>query len=343
MATRALSVSLALAALAVVAGLLAMSPHPARAALAPEDLSGPLTPDDLATQLVGEGVTVSNVTYTGADVAAGQFTGGTGIIGFESGIMLSSGDIADTVGPNSFDDTGVDNLQPGDADLTTLAGVQTFDAAVLEFDFVPTADAVTFNYVFASEEYNEFVHSEFNDVFAFFVNGTNCATVGAGQPVSINTINNGNPFDTDPRENPTLYINNDLDDGGGSLDTELDGLTVVLTCMAPVNAGATNHMKLAIADASDEVYDAVVFLETGSLQAQTPTPSPSPSPGPTAEPTAAPTASPTPAAPAQLPGTGGTSGGRDLTAIWVALAALTIASLSVAGLQFASARITKKR
>jgi len=315
----------ALAVLTVLAGLTVANPRPASAVLVPEDLSGPLTPNDLATQLVGAGVTVSNVTYAGADVAAGRFTGGTGIIGFDAGVVLSSGDIADTVGPNSSDSAGVDNLQPGDANLTALAGAPTFDASVLEFDFVPSASTITFDYVFASEEYNEFVHDIYNDVFAFYVNGTNCATVGAAQPVSINTINNGNPFNTDPRENSALYRNNDVSDGGGSIDTQLDGLTVVLTCTATVNAGVTNHMKLAIADASDEIYDAVVFLEAGSLQVQTPSPSPSPPPGPTLAATASPTASPTPtaAAPAQLPGTGGPGSGTG--GGWLlAIAAITL-------------------
>ena len=257
----------------VVAGLLVLAasigtaaPTGASPDLITQDLTTGLTPAALAQALVSGGVTISNVTYTGADVAAGAFSGGTGIIGFPSGIILSSGNIADVAGPNENDATGTGNGTPGDTNLNTLSGFETFDAAVLEFDFVPKTSTVSFRYVFASEEYNEWVNTQYNDVFAFFINGVNCATVpGTGQPISINTINNGNPFGTDPRQNPALYRNNDLEDGGGSIDTEMDGLTVVLTCVAPVNANVLNHMKLAIADASDEIYDAVVFLEAGSL------------------------------------------------------------------------------
>jgi uncharacterized repeat protein (TIGR01451 family) len=185
-------------------------------------------------------------------------------VGFENGIVLSSGDIANVVGPNVDDGITGDNEAAGDSDLDALSGFTTFDAAVLEFDFVPDGSQVRFQYVFSSDEYNEFVNTEFNDVFAFLVNGVNCATVDA-DPVSINTINNGNPFGTDPRSHPELYLNNDLDDGGGALDTEMDGLTVVLTCEATVNQGLTNHMKLAIADASDFILDSNVFLQAGSL------------------------------------------------------------------------------
>ncbi len=232
--------------------------------LATEDLTGPLTPDDLVYTLVGKGITVSNVKYTGANVAAGVFDGGSGIIGFESGIILSSGDIKNVIGPNVLDNAGVDNGTSGDSDLTTLSGFPTHDAAVLEFDFVPQTSNIIFNYVFASEEYNEYVHSDFNDVFAFYVNDVNCAEVN-GDPVSINTVNNGNPFNTPPQNNPEYYINNDADDGGGSINTEMDGLTILLTCEASVKANQTNHVKLAIADASDHIYDANVFLKEGSF------------------------------------------------------------------------------
>lgn len=86
-------------------------------------------------------------------------------------------------------------------------------------------------YVFSSDKYNEYVHSVHNDVFAFFVNGDNCALVpGTADPVSINTINNGNPYGSSPSENPQYYRNNDLSDGGGSIDTEMDGLATVLSC-----------------------------------------------------------------------------------------------------------------
>jgi hypothetical protein len=231
------------------------------------DLTGPLTAEDLANSLAGEGITVSNVTFTGAEVAAGTFNGGTGIIGFESGLVLGTGQVVDVVGPNVLDDLTTQNGMPGDADLDALvAPLTTQDATVLEFDFVPAGDSIFFHYVFSSDEYNEFVNTEFNDVFVFLVNGVNCATVGVeAAPVTINTINNGNPFGTPPISHSDLYRNNDPDDPGATIDTEMDGLTVVLNCGANVTPNVANHMKLAIADTSDMQYDTNVFLEAGSL------------------------------------------------------------------------------
>jgi Thrombospondin type 3 repeat len=257
-----------------IAGL-AITASTAAARLTTNDLvDGAPTATQLAQNLAGPGVTVSNVTYTGAPVAAGAFDGGTGIIGFENGVVLGSGAVASVVGPNVQDYVTTRNGTPGDADLDALVGGSTGDAAVLQFDVLPTENTLTFSYVFSSDEYNEFVSegltTRFNDVFAFYVNGQNCAMVpGTSDPVSINTINGGNPPVV--AKHPELYRNNDPSDGGGSIGTEMDGLTVVLTCVAAVTAGQANHVKLAIADRSDRGVDSNVFLQQGSFIAR-PTP-----------------------------------------------------------------------
>ena len=136
-----------------------------------------------------------------------------------------------------------------------LAGVATNDAAILQFDFVPQFSTVQFDYVFGSEEYLEYVNEGFNDVFGFFVNGVNCATVPGteGTPVSVDTINTG--------VNTGFFRNN----AGASIDTELDGLTTMLQCDAAVNPGVTNTMRLAIADGGDSILDSAAFIRAGSL------------------------------------------------------------------------------
>ena len=256
-------------------GVLAAVASPAAiAGLTTQDLNT-ITPDQLASALAGPGVTISNVQLTGALVAAGVFAGGNDIaggtdkIGISDGVVLSSGNVASVMGPNLSESTTTSLQLPGDPDLDALVGTATFDATVLEFDFVPSADKVFFQYIFASEEYNEFVNSPFNDVFAFFINGVNCATIGDPRvPVSINNINNGNPFGGGG-PNAALYLNNDIA-SGAPINTEMDGLTVALTCEAAVTPNATNHMKLAIADTGDGVLDANVFVKGGSITTSPP-------------------------------------------------------------------------
>ena len=224
----------------------------AGAGLSVTNLQGAPTADSLANSLVGAGIEISNVSYTGSTVAAGTFSGGGGIIGFDTGIILSSGDVGNVIGPNVEGDITGNNAQLGDPDLDALSGETTNDAAVLEFDFVPQSDTASFQYVFGSDEYNEYVDSAFNDVFGFFINGANCAVVGP-DPVTINTINNGSHAE--------LFVDNT----DAHLNTEMDGLTTVLTCASSVNPGETNHIKLAIADASDFILDSNVFLQGGSF------------------------------------------------------------------------------
>jgi hypothetical protein len=245
----------------------------ASAAIGTQDLNT-ATPTDLAKMLVASNVPVSNATFTGAKVAGGTFTGGLQAVGFNIGIILSTGNIASVVGPNKSTNTTTQNLQPGDPDLSKLTTFPTYDAAVLQFDFVPTTPTISFKYVFSSEEYNEFVNSSFNDVFAFYINGVNCAVVGSPPvPVSINTINNGNPVGSTPSSHPELYRNNDFQQPTHApFDTEMDGLTTVLTCTANVNVGVPNHAKLAVADASDDRWDSNVFLKAGSFGSSKPPP-----------------------------------------------------------------------
>src|SRR5690606_24494876 len=124
------------------------------------------------------------------------------------------------------------------------------------FDFETTTGDLFFSYVFASEEYNEYVNTSVNDVFAFFVDGVNIALIpGTSTPVSINTVNCG--FSTDgalPGLNPSncdQFVNNDLQNGGPFFNIEYDGFTKVLVASALGLSAGTHHIKLAIADADD--------------------------------------------------------------------------------------------
>jgi len=235
------------------------------------DISGDQTVEDVVDALLGKtALTVSNIRYSGAAIALGTFTGGEGIVGFESGIVLSTGDISFVVGPNNSSGAGWQNDQPGDPELDALIpGFETLDAAVLEFDFVcENVQRVGFEYVFSSEEYNEYVNASYNDVFGFFVNGKNVALLPDGiTVVSINNVNGGNPLGENA-SNPQFYRNN-VDDTCQfnetcPINTQMDGMTVVLIAETAINPGL-NHIKIAIADAGDASLDSDVFIKGQSF------------------------------------------------------------------------------
>jgi hypothetical protein len=243
--------------LATTFGLVGAVVAPGRASAAPwtvHSLSDGVTAAQLAASLVGPGITVNSASFVGDGRAAGTFDDPAASVGLAGGIVLSSGDVHDVIGPNDASNTTTNLGQPGSTELTTLAGAATHDAAQLDVSFTPTNPQLAINYVFASEEYEEFVGSQFNDVFAFFVNGVNCAvTPGTVNPIAINTVN--------PGSNALFYVPNEP----ATFDTQFDGFTVVLTCRAAVNPGVPNTLRVAIADTSDFILDSAVFLQASGV------------------------------------------------------------------------------
>jgi hypothetical protein len=221
----------------------------------------------LRDALLGPGVTaVGNATFVGSAISAGTFTGGGSSIGIESGIVLTTGDAAVASGPNTSNGGSGTASGSGDTDLDATFNVTTEDTTYLQFDFTTTTGNLFFNFVFGSEEYNEFANSLFNDVFAFYVDGQNIAFIpGTTTPISINTINGGRPIGTNP-QNPQFYINNSLVDNGLFLnEVGYDGFTQVFTATATGLAAGTHTIKLAISDVADSILDTGVFLEAGSF------------------------------------------------------------------------------
>ncbi|MFN8243968.1 MAG: choice-of-anchor L domain-containing protein [Ferruginibacter sp.] len=241
----------------------------------------------LVQQLVGQGVSISNVSVTGSPLATGFFNNISGTnIGLDSGIVLSNGRVK-TVGATwGMDGNGIvqaytkpvlgsdssatgafanSNLnQPGDADLSViLGGVQTYDATVLEFNFVPLGDTIRFRYVFSSEEYPTYPCQGVNDGFAFLINGpgysglTNIALIpGTNAPVTIDNIN----YNPGCGVYPQFYLSNRT-----NTNFTYNGHTTIFTAIAVVQPCQQYHLKLVIGDVTDHNYDSGVFLEAKSL------------------------------------------------------------------------------
>lgn len=225
--------------------------------------TGGYTAQQLASYLAGPNITVYNATLIGSSSSYGKFNTGTTStnLGIRSGVVLTNGSRTNVIGPNMNAAISTNNGSAGDAMLTTVAGIQTHDACVLQFQFDVQSESVEFKYVFGSEEYMEYVNAGFNDVFAFYISGPgisgweNIALVpNTTTPVTIDNINANSYWQ--------YYTNNT---SGQSV--EYDGFTKVLvakkTGLIPCQ---TYTLRLAIADAGDGVVDSGVFLEAGSLK-----------------------------------------------------------------------------
>ncbi|RJG01865.1 choice-of-anchor L family PEP-CTERM protein [Noviherbaspirillum sedimenti] len=202
----------------------------------------------LANALGGSGVSISNATFlsTASSTATGTFTGGADSVGFASGVLLTTGTVNCAPGPNT-------SANCGDTSGTTTS---------LKFDFTSDTGNVYFKYVFASEEYNEWVGSQFNDQFELRLNGVNVALLpGAGGVVSINNVNNGS--------NAAYYRDNTV----LGLDLGYDGLTTVLVAQATGITG-TNTFEFLIKDLGDFALDSGVFIEAGTFSGTNPVPEP---------------------------------------------------------------------
>ncbi|HKL65905.1 MAG TPA: choice-of-anchor L domain-containing protein [Roseovarius sp.] len=219
---------------------------------------------DMADAMFGNGITVLDARYEGAGHASGLYSDGDstapGVTPSDSGVILSTGragDITNESGDsNTSAGTSTSNFTAGDAGLTAISGQSTFDAAILEADFVPEGSTLTMQVVFSSEEYLEYVNSGFNDAVGIWVNGEQAElTVGSGD-ITINNIND--------ESNSNLYLDNPV--SGETYNTEMDGLTVTLTLKAPVNPGEANSIRIGIADGGDRAFDSNLLIAGNSVQ-----------------------------------------------------------------------------
>lgn len=231
------------------------------------------TPEELAELLSGQGIEIINPQITCPTGGWGTYGADVPNFTAEEGLILATGQVTNAIGPNTSESTTTNFGAPGNALLTAVSGFSTFDACMFEFDLIPQGDSIKFDFVFASEEYEEYVGTTFNDVFGFFISGPgiagdpglgndkNIALIpGTNTPVTINNINNGNTdLNPDyPPTNPEFFNANPLNPNAA---IEYDGWTINLQAVAEVTPCETYHLKLIIADASDRLWDSGVFIE----------------------------------------------------------------------------------
>jgi hypothetical protein len=217
-------------------------------------------------------VTPSNITYTGEPISVSYFEAADTDLGVNAGILISSGvTFESALGVGNFASTNLN--MAGDPDLEALVNNVSLDAAVIEFDITVAEEGeLAFDYVFGSEEYPEFVCSSFNDVFGFLIrplNGgpyENIATIPIAElPVAINYVNGGIAAGTNPDcvlAFSDYYVSNEL---LGDPFITYDGMTTVLPASFYTTANQSFHVKIAVADVGDHIFDSGVFISTTSL------------------------------------------------------------------------------
>ncbi len=216
-----------------------------------------------------EQIAVTKVNTSGRNQGFGRFQSTNPIVPFDSGLVLSTGNVTDIQSNNiSPSRTGVHRTAGNHFFLYPIAKQTTFDGVTIEIQFIPKKEIITFNYVFGSEEYPEYVGSPFNDVFAFhlFLDGIveeriNLATLPSnGAPITVNSIN----FN----KNAEFYVGNhaQFNDSAETYPIEFDGMTKPLMAIARVIPGEKYTLVISLADATDNAYDSGVFIEFGSFK-----------------------------------------------------------------------------
>lgn len=253
-------------------------------------------PQNLITSvLAGTGVIMTNgqFNWSTANISTdqiGTFTNGVSFTNFpfSSGIIMTTGNIAVAQGPNDRTNYAMNVTQSTtvrDPDLQALVSAPLKSTTALEFDFIASSSSFEFEYVFASEEYPEYVCSEYNDVFGFFLTGLDPVTLVSttkniavipnsvsalypnGMPVAINSLNSGAPGGSFPSSDCISldYSQFYNDNPPGNPYIQFDGYTVALPAGADVIPCETYHMKISVANVNDNTFDSGVFLKASSF------------------------------------------------------------------------------
>ncbi len=259
--------------------------------------TAPITPLNLITNVfLGEGVEVLDVQYSGSAAAVGFFKDGENAVNISRGIVMSTGFAVS--GPAGVGVEGLGTQQSSsatsgpafDPDMLQIAGGNPIhDMVSYTITFIPISDTLRFRYVFASEEYPEFVCTPYNDIFGFFISGPgingpytngamNIARVpGTNLPVTINNVNpgqvgsSGGAIANCTPPNGSLAYSEFYNSNSTPTQPVFDGYTDVFMAEAIVVPCSTYTIKLVICDVSDSGWDSGVFLEarsfgTGSLK-----------------------------------------------------------------------------
>jgi gliding motility-associated-like protein len=223
-------------------------------------------------------------TFTVGQNSFAKFTAGTSNFPFSEGVVLSTWSSRNSIGPFDTSNRGDGDLSwKGDMDLEQALGItNTFNATILEFDFIPLTNLISFDYLFASSEYQSYYPCRFSDGFAFLIkedgttNYTNLAVIpGTSTPVSsknihpiINPVTDAQGFHDGCPAIKEEYFGGSNTSPTNTSPINYAGQTVVMNAQANVIIGKKYHIKLVIADQGGNYYNSAIFLQAGSFKSK---------------------------------------------------------------------------
>lgn len=244
------------------------------------------TPEELVKNILinSSCIDIGTVKASGNPANTGQsyayFNSGTSSFPFSGGIVLSTAPSKYAQGPyEQRNSEGYSNSKwLGDTDLNkALNNSESTQATVLEFDFVALTNSISFNYIFASNEYQTYFPCEFSDGFAFLIKEANttdeyknlAVLPNTTTPVSSTTVHtkinsvtmNGHVFEGCDAINEEFFEDYNTD----TSPINYAGQTVVMNVHTQVIPNKTYHLKLVIADDQTGQYNSAVFIEAGSF------------------------------------------------------------------------------
>lgn len=206
-------------------------------------------------------IRIENIQYTGNIHSIGLFTNNCCELSINRGIIISTGNVWDAVGPNILPGCGEYQYFEGDKELETIANGKTFDAAFVEFDFSANSDSISFEYIFASEEYPFYINKGLNDSFAFFVSDLNTnekrnLALYGNNPVMVDQTNSSNKSFLKPnnKKNSCLYAS-----------LQFNGITEMFTGGMKIIPYKMYHFKICIADVGDGKFDSAIMMRAKSF------------------------------------------------------------------------------
>lgn len=244
------------------------------------NVNSDVTAVQLSKIFAGDGIRTRNSIIKGNAKAIGYFESESGLPTFD-GVIISTGHASALPGPNNNPDVSTYNSRPGDKDLAYIANIRTFDAASLEFEFMPARDSISFRFLYASESYSERLGSTYDDPIMITIKGPgingdqNFALIpGTKTPIHSGTVSLNKNKRLYKDNNPYFLNGQPNEKRRAQLDPELlkeiqyDGMTDMFSVGLRVRPMKVYRIKIAIADAGDGNTDSAILLDGKSLTSE---------------------------------------------------------------------------